>query len=82
MEGGWGPVGKVRAGSDWEPPQQRVLWGLDWTVDQKKDMHGAGRNRERPCASVTSMLQCRFLSFDQCTLVVQDGNPGDLGGAG
>ena len=44
-----GALGKSQSREDWEPPQQRVLWGLDWAVDQKKDMRGrAGENRRGP----------------------------------
>ena len=44
-----GALGKSQSREDWEPPQQRVLWGLDWAVDQKKAMRGrAGENRRGP----------------------------------
>lgn len=66
VEGGWGPGEKSEPGglgaTAW-----RVLWGLDWTVDQK-DMRGrAGENRRGP---VLQWLACSNADFLASTSVL------------
>lgn len=82
--GRWmGPWGKVRDGRTGSH-RNGVCCGA-WTGwwARKRTGWESGWKPQRLCALVTSVLQCWFLSFDRCTeLFVQDGNPGDPGGAG
>lgn len=77
VEGGWGPGEKSEPGGLGATAAACAVGpGLD-RGPEKGHAWESWWEPQRPYASVTSMLQCWFLSFDQCTLVVQDGNPGD-----